>query len=487
MSTNYKIAVAKGDGIGPEIMDAVLHIFKANNVPLEYETVEMGKWVFDKGFSTGMTQEAQDTIEKLGILFKGPMETPKGKGVKSINVTARKTWNTYANKRTFQSLHGVDTVFSKAGIPIDITIVRENIEDTYGGIEHMLTNDVALSRRFITRPGSMQVIRYAFEMAKQKGARRITCGHKANIMKLTDGLFLDCFNEVAKEYPMLKADDIIVDDLCMKLVIKPQEFDVVVLTNLQGDIVSDLCAGLVGGLGFAPSGNVGDHICIFEAVHGTAPDIMGKNIANPTALLLSGLGMLRHLGLVKNAAEIENALLYTLENGVHTGDFGSKEKPSVNTTEFANAIIANFGKQPEFGAKTSTENLPKLQTNFSLSENPMIESNMVENYDIVGVDIFLASDEQPKIIADKLLKHCSNLFKLVSISNCGTQVWPKGSNYTNLVNQYGCRFESVDATFVTQIDILELQKRIVADFKICSTEILNQQEGKKMYSLAQGQ
>src|SRR6201991_2957320 len=341
-----KIAVAKGDGIGPEIMDAVLHIFKANNTPLDYEFVDMGKWVFDKGFNNGMTPEAKQTIESLGLLFKGPMETPKGKGVKSINVTARKTWNTFANKRAFQSLHGVNTVFSKAGIPIDITIVRENIEDTYGGIEHMLTQDVALSRRFITRPGSLQVIKYAFEMAKKNGARRITCGHKANIMKLTDGLFLECFQEVAREYPELKSDDIIVDDLAMKLVVRPQEFDVVVLTNLQGDIISDLCAGLVGGLGFAPSANIGDHIAIFEAVHGTAPDIAGKNIANPTALLLSGFGMLKHLSFLHIAVMIENALLYTLERGIHTGDFGDKSKPSVNTTEFADAIIANFEKKP---------------------------------------------------------------------------------------------------------------------------------------------
>src|SRR5437868_9650882 len=352
-----KIAVAKGDGIGPEIMEAVLKIFEANKVPLEYEVVEMGKWVFDKGFSNGMTPESKLTIENLGILFKGPMETPKGKGVKSINVTARKTWNTYANKRVFQTLHGVDTVFSKAGIPIDITVVRENIEDTYGGIEHMLTHDVALSRRFITRPGSLQVIKYAFEMAKQKNAKRITCGHKANIMKITDGLFLDCFYEVAKEYPELKADDKIVDDLAMKLVVRPDEFDVVVLTNLQGDIISDLCAGLVGGLGFAPSANIGDHIAIFEAVHGTAPDIAGKNIANPTALLLSGIQMLRHLGLMENAAVIENALLYTLQQGVHTGDFGDKSNPSLNTTQFADAIISNFGKQLKLNAKEVIPNM----------------------------------------------------------------------------------------------------------------------------------
>src|SRR5207249_9554224 len=282
--------------------------------------------------------------------------TPKGKGVKSINVTARKTWNTYANKRVFQSLHGVNTVFSKAGIPVDITVVRENIEDTYGGIEHMLTHDVALSRRFITRPGSLQLIRYAFETAKMKNAKRITCGHKANIMKITDGLFLECFYEVAKKYPELKADDVIVDDLCMKLVTRPDHFDVVVLTNLQGDIVSDLCAGLVGGLGFAPSANIGDHISIFEAVHGTAPDIAGKNIANPTALLLSGLAMLRHVGLLENAAVIENALLYTLEQGVHTGDFGDKSKPALNTLQFADAVISNFGKTPQQGAKPIVPN-----------------------------------------------------------------------------------------------------------------------------------
>ncbi len=482
-----KIAVAKGDGIGPEIMDAVLKIFDAANVPLEYEFVDMGKWVFDKGYSNGMTPEAQQTIENLGILFKGPMETPKGKGVKSVNVTARKTWNTYANKRSFQTLHGVDTVFSKAGIPIDVTIVRENIEDTYGGIEHMLTHDVALSRRFITRPGSMQVIKYAFEMAKKKGAKRITCGHKANIMKITDGLFLEVFYEVAKDYPELKADDVIVDDLCMKLVSRPNEFDVVVLTNLQGDIVSDLCAGLVGGLGFAPSANIGDHISIFEAVHGTAPDIAGKNIANPTALLLSGFGMLRHLGLRQSAAMIENSLLYTLEQGYRTGDFGDKSKPALNTTEFAQAIIDNFGKKPAHNPRPELPDAPITPTVFKLEENPLIMTKETEDEVIVGVDLFIESFEQPTAVAEKLLAHCGDLFALVTISTRGTQVWPKGSVFTNLVNQYRCRFESVGEAPLTQIDILELYKRTMADFKICSTEVLNMWGGKKAYSLAQGQ
>jgi len=482
-----KIAVAKGDGIGPEIMDAVLEIFKAGKVQLEYVFVDMGKWVFDKGFSNGMTPEAKHTIEELGILFKGPMETPKGKGVKSVNVTARKTWNTYANKRVFQTLHGVDTVFSKAGIPIDITIVRENIEDTYGGIEHMLTQDVALSRRFITRPGSLQVIKYAFEMAKKKGARRITCGHKANIMKLTDGLFLECFQEVAKEYPDLRADDIIVDDLAMKLVVRPQEFDVVVLTNLQGDIISDLCAGLVGGLGFAPSANIGDHIAIFEAVHGTAPDIAGKNIANPTALLLSGISMLRHLGLMENAAVIENALLYTLEQGIHTGDFGDKNTPSLNTTDFAAAIIRNFGQTPEHMARHLIPNMPVTETAFKLTRNEMMVSEEMQKEFIVGVDLFIESSEQPETIAKRCQRHAGVKFNLINISNRGTQVWPTGSVYTNLVNQYNVRFESIDGSPLNQQDVLGLYVSLSGDFKICSSELLNMWGDKKAYSLAQGQ
>ena len=482
-----KIAVAKGDGIGPEIMEAVLKIFKANKVPLEYEFVDMGKWVFDKGFSNGMTPEAKQVIETVGILFKGPMETPKGKGVKSINVTARKTWNTYANNRVFQTLHGVDTVFSKAGILIDITVVRENIEDTYGGVEHMQTHDVALSRRFITRPGSLQLIRYAFEMAKKKNAKRITCSHKANIMKITDGLFLDCFYEVAKEYPELKSDDVIVDDLCMKLVTRPDTFDVVVLTNLQGDIVSDLCAGLVGGLGFAPSANIGDHICIFEAVHGTAPDIAGKNIANPTALLLSGIAMLRHLGFMENAAIIENALLYSLENGVHTGDFGNKNYPSVNTTQFADSVISNFGKKPVQGAKPLLPNMPATQTVFKLEKNPMLVTKEMEEEMIVGVDMFIESAEQPIIVAEKCQVQTGKIYKLINVSNRGTQVWPTGSVFTNLVNQYNVRFESTDGSPLTQEHVISLYVNLSRDFKICSMELLNTWGGKRAYSLAQGQ
>jgi isocitrate dehydrogenase len=480
------IAVAKGDGIGPEIMEAVLHVFHAARVPLQYEFVDMGKWVFDKGFSTGMTPEAQQTIERLGILFKGPMETPKGKGVKSINVTARKVWNTFANKRVFQSLHGVDTVFSKAGIPIRITILRENIEDTYGGIEHMLTQDVAVSRRMITRPGCMQFLRYCFDMASKQGARRITCAHKANIMKLTDGLFLECFQEIAREYPHLNSDDIIVDDLAMKLVLRPNEFDIICLTNLQGDIMSDLCAGLVGGLGFAPSANIGEAISIFEAVHGTAPDIAGKHLANPTSLLLSGLMMLRHLGLWEQAATIENALLYTLEQGIHTGDFGDRNTASLNTPEFTAAIIANFGKLPSTNAVPSQPNHPVELHMVRPKEFHMLVTPLTAPELINGVDLFLESAEQPGIVAEKCLRHPGPKFTLTTLSNRGTQVWPTGSLFTNCANVYTARFEKTDGP-VTVADVLELCGRVSADFKICSYELLLQYGDIKGYSLAQGQ
>lgn len=306
-------------------------------------------------------------------------------------------------------------------------------------------------------------------------------------MKLTDGLFLECFYEVAKDYPELKSDDVIVDDLCMKLVIKPDTFDVVVLTNLQGDIVSDLCAGLVGGLGFAPSANIGDHISIFEAVHGTAPDIAGKNIANPTALLLSGFAMLRHLGLMQNAAVIENALLYTLESGVHTGDFGDKSTPALNTTDFAEAIISNFNKEPRINPRPKLPNMPMTPTLFKLEKNPMMESLEMENEKIVGVDLFIESTEQPLIIAQKCKLHGGLKFQLISISNRGTQVWPTGSVYTNLVNQYNVRFESLDNAELSQQDVSGLYISLTADFKVCSSELLNMWGNKKAYSLAQGQ
>lgn len=482
------IAVAQGDGIGPEIMQAVINIFNAAEVPLEYHFIDMGKSIYEKGFSTGMTNEARETVEKLGILFKGPMETPKGKGVKSINVTARKLWNTYANKRQFRTLNGVETVFSKAGIPIDLTIVRENIEDTYGGIESMLTPDVALCKRLISKPGSMQVCRFAFEMARKEGYKKVACGHKANIMKLTDGLFLEAFYEVAKDYPEIQAYDVIVDDLCMKLTMKPQDFEVVVLTNLQGDIVSDLCAGLVGGLGFAPSANIGDNISIFEAVHGTAPDIAGKNIANPTSLLISGVMMLNHLNLMEHGKKIMNSLLYTLETGVHTGDFGDKSIAAVNTTEFANAIIANLGKEPVKGGVKlkDAENKPFLAP-VKPSVQKVMNTPFTETEEVVGMDIFVDADHNANYIAEKIKTHLTPDMNLITITNRGTQVWPEGSIFTECVDQYSVRIEKRAGVELTAGEIFDFSALISKDLKVLSVDVLKNFGTKKGYSLAQGQ
>ncbi len=487
-SAPVRIAVAKGDGIGPEIMEAVLSIFQAARVDLTYQFVEMGKQWFEKGISSGMTPEAKEAVEQTGILFKGPMETPKGKGVKSLNVTARKVWNTYANKRVFKTLPGVDTLYSRAGIPVDITIVRENIEDTYGGIEHQLTHDVALCRRFITRPGSLQVHRYAFDMARRKGAKKIVCGHKANIMKLTDGLFLDCFYEVAREYPELEAGDIIVDDLAMKLVTGPQHFEVVVLPNLQGDIISDLCAGLVGGLGFAPSANIGDYVAIFEAVHGTAPDIAGKNRANPTALLLSGTMLLRHVGLQDKATQIEEALLITLEAGIHTADVGADRSRAVSTTAFAEAIMQNLAVVPAGGERSAEAVREKTLTlPMTPAENRLLVSPKTGPEKIVGVDLFVESDRSPEWVAGTFEKLLPAHLRLITISNRGTQVWPTKSVFTDCVNQYRVRVESNGLAPLAQSECLDLAQRIAIAIKICSLEMLMQYGDHKGYTLAQGQ
>jgi isocitrate dehydrogenase len=478
------VSVAHGDGIGPEIMDAVLQVFNAAEVPLTYEKIGMGKSYYDQGFGNGMTPEAMESIERNGVLFKGPMETPKGKGVKSINVTARKVWSTYANRRHFRTINGVETVYSKAGIPIDITIVRENIEDTYGGIEHMLSNDVALSRRFITRQGCEQVIRFAFEMAKKEGFSKVTCGHKANIMKLTDGLFLEVFYNIAKEYPTIHSEDVIVDALCMKLVQSPEEFEVVVLTNLQGDIVSDLCAGLVGGLGFAPSTNVGDNISIFEAVHGTAPDIAGKNIANPTSLLMSGIMMLRHMGLLKYANVIEGSLMYTLENGYHTGDFGDRASKSLNTSEFVDVIISNLGKGPSETPlrKTEQDIIPFRKPQRPLHQKVM-HGNPSEKH-IEGVDLFFQSDLRADELAPSIQALLPQGITLISLTNRGTVVWPEGSVYTECSTGYGARLKGSKCS---KEDFWKVAAILNSIIDVASTEFLNVIDGKRSYSLGQGQ
>jgi isocitrate dehydrogenase len=480
------IAVAKGDGIGPEIMDAALRIFEAAKVPLEYRFIDMGKSIFDKGESTGMTDKAKATIEETGILYKGPMETPKGKGVKSINVTARKVWNTYANVRKFRAFKGVDTIFSKAGIPINLTVLRENIEDTYGGIEYMHSYDVAVSYRLISRPGSEQFLRFVFEYAKREGIKQVTCGHKANIMKLTDGMFLSLFYQLAKEYPEIQANDLIVDDLAMKLVRWPERFGIIAMTNLQGDIISDLCAGLVGGLGFAPSANVGDNISIFEAVHGTAPDIAGKKLANPTSLLLSGLMMLRHLGLISYADTIENALLYTLEQGVHTGDFGDNRIPSKNTDEFTEAIVENLGQKPAAASvNTGTPDF-RFKRPSGVKKIRMMTASKSPDETIKGADVFIECNERSDELAKTIKSLLPETLRLQVISNRGTQVWPESSVYTDSIGHYCVRLDGFQ--FVNEETILKTCIKFVeAGLNIADIVFLKEWGDTKGFSLAQGQ
>jgi isocitrate dehydrogenase len=492
---NLRIALAKGDGIGPEIMDSTLDLFKAAGVTkhLEFVPVEMGKAVFDKGNTRGMTDEAIKTTEDCGLLFKGPMETPKGGGGKSINVTARKMWNAFANLRHFQTLPGVSTPYSKAGIPINMYIVRENIEDTYGGVEHRLSNDMIQCKRLISAPGCDLVSRFAFHAAKSLGIKKVHCGHKANIMKMTDGLFLERFKQAAKDFPEIEIGDVIVDALCMNLVVKPQQYQMVVLPNLQGDIVSDLCAGLVGGLGFAPSANIGRHISIFEAVHGTAPDIAGKGIANPTSLILSGLMMLRHIGLTRSAATIENALLTGLEQGVRTGDFGDASKPVLNTRDFVKQIVERLGQAPKTVTPASvpeTESITHAHDAKPASQQVIRTFTQVVTQ-VVGCDIYLDTPLSPVAVADEMQRCCQDTpFKLTLISNRGTQVWPTGSVYTECVDYYRVRFELREGTVagsIGQSRAVALMDKIAEKFTVCSFELLRAFDGIKGFSLAQGQ
>ncbi|MEL6739032.1 MAG: isocitrate/isopropylmalate family dehydrogenase [Planctomycetota bacterium] len=495
MPDKLTIAMAPGDGIGAEIMRACLKIFEAAGVQqhVEFREVEMGEKVFAAGDSRGMTDEAVETLERVGVLYKGPMGTPIGGGGKSINVTLRKTFGAFANLRHFQSLPGVETVYSRAGVPVDFYVVRENIEDTYGGIEHRLTADVVECKRLISAPGCDQVHAFAFKAAERFGIDTVHCGHKANIMKMSDGLFLERFYAAGQDYPGIETADVIIDALCMNLVLRPDGYQMVVLPNLQGDIVSDLAAGLVGGLGFAPSANIGDKISIFEAVHGTAPDIAGQDKANPTSLLLSGLIMLRHIGLTRCAATIENALLATLESGVHTGDVRGGSKDPVGTQAFAEAIAGNLGKSPS-GREGRT--VPDSESiTFTAPQRPTA-NRLMRTFEqsvshVSGCDIYIDTLVSPLELAERLKRISEGTpFELTMISNRGTQVWPSGSMYTEVVDYYRVRFEVSDKHLIGQMGqapSIRLLQKVADKFAITDFQPLKMYDGKPGYSLAQGQ
>ncbi len=490
-----KIALAPGDGIGPEITEATLLTLRAAGAleQLQLIPIDMGRAEFEKGNTRGISDQAIRVIEDCGLVLKGPMETPKGGGGKSINVTLRKLFSAFANLRVFRTLPGVETLHGRAGTHIDLTIVRENIEDTYGGIEHRLTNDVIQCKRIISAPGSEQVSRFAFQTARRMGISRVHCGHKANIMKMTDGLFLERFRAVAREHPDIEAHDVIVDALCMNLVLRPQQYRMIVLPNLQGDIVSDLCAGLVGGLGFAPSANIGSCVSIFEAVHGTAPDIAGLGVANPTSLILSAVMLLRHVGMLHEAALIENALLATLEAGVHTADFGDRSRPAVGTMDFARAIAQRMGQTPR--TVTPLPVPPRAEPRLT-REDPPRDHRIIRTFrnvvsHVVGCDIYLDTPLSPTALAQEMNRACADTpFRLTLISNRGTQVWPTGSVYTECVDYYRVRFElreGVTPGSVGQDRCLALLGRIAHEYTVCSYELLRTFDGVKGYSMAQGQ
>lgn len=333
MSTNArKVTLINGDGIGPEVVDATVRVLNAAGAPLEFEAADAGLEVFNK-YGTNLPRATVESVLRNGVALKGPTGTPIGTGPVSANVALRKELELFASLRPVRSVPGVKTRYEN----VDLVVVRENTEDLYAGLEHIVVPGVVESLKIITEKASTRIAAFAFELARTQGRKKVSAVHKANIMKLSDGLFLDCCRKVAREFPEITYEEVIVDNLCMQLVKNPERYDVLLLENLYGDIVSDLCAGLVGGLGLVPGGNIGERTAIFEAVHGTAPDIAGKGLANPTALLMSAVMMLQWLGLSGHAQRIEKALQRVYAEGkVRTGDLGGK----ATTREFTEAVIA---------------------------------------------------------------------------------------------------------------------------------------------------
>jgi isocitrate dehydrogenase (NAD+) len=329
-----KVTLIPGDGIGPEIIAATVRVVEASGAKIEWETHIIGAQALEK-FGTTLPESAIESIKRNKVALKGPLTTPVSKGFTSVNVTLRKTLDLYANVRPIKAFPNTPCRYPE----LDLVIIRENTEDLYSGLEHVVVPGVVESLKIITEKASTRIARYAFEYARNNKRKKVTAIHKANIMKLSDGLFLSCFYKVAKDFPEIEADDKIIDNACMQLVMNPEQFDVLVLENLYGDIVSDLCAGLIGGLGLAPGANIGEQGAVFEAVHGSAPDIAGQGIANPTAIMMSAVMMLRHIGASKAAEKIENALLEVYREGkVRTKDLGGTAK----TAEFADAVIAKL-------------------------------------------------------------------------------------------------------------------------------------------------
>ncbi len=476
-----RITVAKGDGIGPEIMNATLSILKAAGAKFEIDEIEIGEKVFLAGNTAGIAPESWDIIRTNKVFLKSPITTPQGGGYKSLNVSTRKFLGLYANIRPCMSLHP----FVKTKHPImDILIVRENEEDLYAGIEHQQTDEVVQCLKLISRPGCEKIIRYAFEYAKQQNRKKVTCFTKDNIMKQTDGLFRKVFNEIAAEYPNIQNEHWIIDIGAAKLADTPEVFDVIVMPNLYGDILSDVAAQITGSVGLAGSANIGEECSMFEAIHGSAPDIAGKNIANPSGLLQGAIMMLNHIGQADVAEKIQNAWLKTLEDGTHTPDIFKEgtSKQKVGTAEFATAVIANLGQKPSvLKAVSYSDNLA--------IELPKYKRKEPATKTLEGVDLFVHwGGSDPNELASKIQQLESKDIYLSMITNRGIKVWPDGFKETFCTDHWRCRFKAKNGEQMYKTDIIELlEKAIEEDIDTIKTENLYAFDGTAAYSLGQGQ
>ncbi len=473
------VTVIPGDGIGPECVKATQHILEAAGAAIEWEECQAGAEVFKKGIASGVPKETIDSITKNKVVLKGPLETPVGYGEKSANVTLRKLFETYGNIRPAKELPGIKTPYSGRGI--DLVVVRENVEDLYAGIEHMQSPNVAQCLKLISRKGCEKIVKLGFELARAEGRKNVACATKSNIMKLTEGMLKSTFESLAKEYSDLDAWHIIIDNCAHQLVKKPEQFEVIITTNMNGDIISDLSSALIGGLGFAPSANIGNEISIFEAVHGSAPKYAGKNVINPTAVLLSAVMMLRQFGDFEIAQRIENALFVTLEAGVYTRDV--REEGSVSTTTFTNTIIGNLGKESE-NWKVRKHKAIKLP---QVSKDPA--TIIAKERSIFGADIFIESRLQPDELGPKLEKLAENTkLKLKMISNRGTKVYPSNGAITDIVDDHRCRFITrKEPSSLSRSDVMELLAKINLELEWHHLELLQEIDNKRGFTLAQGE
>lgn len=474
------ITVAYGDGIGPEIMTATLRIIQAAGAQLDIETVEIGEKVYKRGVDSGMDPGAWESIRKTRVFLKSPITTPQGGGYKSLNVTMRKALNLYANVRpTIAYSPYVETKHPS----MDLVIIRENEEDLYAGIEHRQTHQVYQCLKLITQPGSERVIRYAFEYARVNHRKKVTCFVKDNIMKLTDGLFHKVFDQVASEYPDLEHETLIVDIGAARLANTPEKFDVIVMPNLYGDILSDVTAEISGSVGLAPSANIGDGFAMFEAIHGSAPDIAGQNIANPSGLLLAAVMMLVHIGQSKVAERVHQAWLRTIEDGIHTRDIYREEisRQQVGTDEFADAVIARLGQHPQVLKPVSyREDIVMARRHIKPVENTLKQ--------LVGVDIFLDwQSGSANDLGSQLSTISVGELKLEVITNRGIKVWPNGLPETFCTDHWRCRFRKTDGSHVTADEVILIQKNILnAGFDIIKTENLYTFDGVPGFSAVHG-